>query len=168
MELGKCILKVDSNRLMILLALTFYLEFTILFQFPFDDFDGRIYWYRCKQCSDIIGGDAVSILKLYLVDLVYKVLCIFYVMGNFPKSGLRTLANSFATSKVAVCLVETIDLRRMSLLCIRDSIEFRGTHPCGLYFLYEVSLIHPSALIFLSRLINLFFCLLVGSTAMDL
>ena len=48
--------------------------------------------------------------------------------GDFVISGFKTLASSFAISYINIPLLETMGLRRMSLLNIRKPIEFGYTN----------------------------------------
>ena len=41
------------------------------------------YYHKYKQCSDIIRALAYLFFQFYAVDLIYKVLCILYVIGGF-------------------------------------------------------------------------------------
>ena len=47
-------------------------EFCILFQFLLYYFQCRFYWDRCKEGSHIIRHDTLSLLQLYLLDIICK------------------------------------------------------------------------------------------------
>ena len=51
----------------------FYDGFLVLIQFSSYDGNSRIDCNRCEECKDIIG-DKFSLLKLYIMDVVYKIL----------------------------------------------------------------------------------------------
>ena len=88
----------------------------ILFQFVLNDLNGWFHWHRCRQHSDIIGGDTVSFFKFYALYLVYIVLCVLYMVVGLTYMGSKTLASSSSTPYFAyVPIVFSSDLMRPCL-----------------------------------------------------
>ena len=84
-------------------------------------------------------------------------------------SALKIHASCLAIPYATGSLLDYIDLRGMSFLLIfASSWNLGEPTPVGYILLYVLSNIPPSNIMLFSRLISLFFCLLVGSIEMVL